>query len=186
MKRLGFLVIVVAVLFAVLTTMPGTALAGGGPDPNTVNGLPRRGPGRFIAGEAVVGFEIHFENVYTYRQCYVSRSPYGGYVIDGVVNPWLTEVTVPPCGLPYSVSIPQPPPSSGTVNGQPERQAVGWTRFGPNEAALGDEILLDNSGRKCTIGNCYSLSPGGTGGWIFNGWVNPQSWRIPAFPVTDW
>ncbi len=76
----------------VINPYPGEVLSRCGQgveDPDTVNGHFRRGPGAFVAGEAVTGFFTL--NGVKYENCYMSSTPSGGTVTDGVVNPWIKE-----------------------------------------------------------------------------------------------
>lgn len=143
----------------------------------------------FGIGQSVLGGTIVIGNQ-SYYGCYIAYAWTSGYVDYGFVNPAYTFGYNSSCGTSSPPPVYNPCPSGGiapycTVNGQPERSYVGtWSRLSQGEAAYGDQILLDNN-RACSIGNCY-VQNASSGGWIYNGWVNPQTWRIPAITVNSW
>ena len=161
MKRLMLLLVAALVILTIAALEVPSAHA----DSTTVNGLDRKGPGRFTTGEAVVGWEIRFNNGATFRNCYFPDVPMGGTVTDGVINPWKTEVAkVSLCTTPINSLSP-------TVNGLARRPAPGIVRFNQGEAVYGLMIVFDN-GRGLANCDCYVLnSP--TSGWVYLGVINP-------------
>ncbi len=140
----------------------------------------------FGVGQDVLGGTIVIGNQ-TFYGCYIAYTWTSGYVDYGSVgNAYRWGQTT--CGNPPPVF--NPCPSGGnvpycTVNGMAERSAVGsWIRINQGEAAYATKILLDN-GKACTVDNCY-VESASSGGWVFNGWVNPLSWRVPAITVRHW
>ncbi len=145
------------------TTKPAPTKAAPPPPakPDTVNGLPNRGPGPFNPGEAVIGYEIVMNGL-KYRQCYMPSATAGGTVNDGKVNPFWGEVIYSECG--QGVEDPD------TVNGRARR---GPGSFSVGEAVTGYEITIGGS----TYRQCYFASAPGNGS-VSDGVVNPYPGEV--------
>lgn len=67
------------------------------------------------------------------------------------------------------------PDSLSTISSE-EIICPGWCRIPQGQGVIGEKIILDN-GRSCFRFDLCSRTKAEAGGWLFNGWINPQTWR---------
>lgn len=142
-----------------------SACKAGVQDPDTVNGMARRGPGTFQAGEAVVGFEITIGGL-KYRLCYMASATGNGTVADGVINPYKAEVKYPPC----QAGVQDP----DTVNGMARR--------GPGAFQAGEAVTGYFTINGVSYGNCFYQSAPASG-TVTDGVVNPWKKEVVGVRV---
>ena len=122
----------------------------------------------FCAGEEVFGYEIGLDDgrVCTGGNCWLPIAPEDGWVLSGVVNPWVGEV-------PFGTD----PWIEPSCSGRRTTGDGGTARFCQGEEVFGVDITLDD-GSSCSGGACW-LPSAPIGGWVVTGVINPWEGEVP-------